>query len=111
MASLMETTILAALKEKAPALHQQMTEAGTLRAFVADQEEEINEQIATLGMKLAIKQGAFKTPELPLVEKAAILNRADKMATEIVLAEMLQFPLDETSPPSQDATTPSAMAT
>ena len=106
----MQTTVRNALKEKNPALCSQMTKAGTLTAFVQDLAEEINDQIVTLGMQIAIKNGLNQVPERPLLEKAGIMNMADKMASEIVLAEMLEFPQDETSPQSQDATTPSAMA-
>ena len=107
----MEKTVLLALKDKAPALHQQLSEAGTLRAFLTEQAEEINEQIVTLTMHLAGKQGAFKTPELPLVEKAGILKACEASATETVLSEMLQFPQDETSLPSQEETTISEATT
>ncbi len=105
----METLVLKAMRDKAPELHRQLTESGQLRAFVTEQAEEINSQIATLMVELASKQGANEAKTLP--EKAAILNTADKMATEIVLHEMLQFPQDETSLPSRDVTTSSAMAT
>lgn len=103
-----ETMVLTALKEKNPALHQQLTEAGTLKAFLSDQAEEINSQIVTLTMELAPKMGHDKAKSLP--EAAGILKACEASATETVLAEMLEFPLDETSLPSQDETTPSAMA-
>lgn len=104
----LETTVLTALKEKNPSLHRQLTEQGKLRAFLADQSEQINDQIATLAVHLASRQGADKAKSLP--EKAGIHKTADAMATEIVLAEMLDFPQDETFPQRPDETTPSAMA-
>jgi hypothetical protein len=89
-----ESQVLAALKEKNPALLQQLTRDGDLSEFVSTQAEEINQQIATLGVELATKHGAFKAKSFQ--EKVGILNTTDKMATEIVLAEMLEFPRDET---------------
>ena len=103
-----EKTVLAALKEKAPTLHADLSATGKLRAFVANQAEEIDEQIVTLTMQMAPKMGHDKAKSL--TEGAAILKACEATATEIVLAEMLQFPLDETSPQSPDSTTPSAMA-
>lgn len=104
----METTVLRALKEKSPALHQQLTDQGKLKAFVTDQADEINDQIVTLTMQLAPKMGHNKAKSLP--EAAGILKACEATATEMVLAEMLDFPLDETSPQRPDETTPSAMA-
>jgi hypothetical protein len=104
----METLVLAAMKEKAPALHQQLADLGRLKAFVADHADQINDQIVTLTMQLAPKQGHNKAKSLQ--EGAAILKACEATATEIVLAEMLEFPLDETSPQRPDETTPSAMA-
>jgi hypothetical protein len=89
-----EKMVLAALTEKNPDLLQQLTRAGDLSEFVSTQAEEINQQIATLSAELATKQGAFKAKSFQ--EKVGILNTSDKMATEIVLAEMLEFPRDET---------------
>jgi hypothetical protein len=89
-----ENQVLAALKEKNPELLQQLTVAGELSEFVSTQAEEINEQITTLMMELAAKHGEKDAKSL--IEQAAILNTADKMATELVLAEMLEFPRDET---------------
>ena len=104
-----EKMVLAALKEKNPTLHRQLVETNKLRPFLADQSEQINDQIVTLSVHLASQQGANKAKSL--VEKAGIHKTAEAMATEIVLAEMLEFPLDETSPQKQDETTPLAMAT
>ncbi len=91
----MQSQVRAALKEKNPALFQQLTTAGTLTAFVQDQAEEINDQIVTLAHQIAAKQGCFKPPFLDPLKQAGIMNSADKAATEIVLAEMLNFPTDE----------------
>jgi hypothetical protein len=101
-----EKIVLAALKEKSPALHRQLADSGKLRDFLTDQAEEIDSQIGTLMMELAAKQGANKAKSLP--EKAGILKACESMATEIVLAEMLDFPQDETSPQSQGETMPLA---
>lgn len=86
----MTETVKQALKAKAPGLYRELEEAGTLRAFLEDQAEEINQQIATLTVELAGRQGANKAKSLQ--EKAAILKAADATATEIVLAEMLRSP-------------------
>ena len=106
-----EKLVMAALKEKAPALLQQLTQSGELRQFVMDQAEEITDQIGTLGMQIASKRGCFKPPFPDPMTKVGIMNMANSMATEIVLHEMLQFPQDETSPSSQDETTVSETAT
>jgi hypothetical protein len=91
----MQSQVRAALKEKNPALFQQLTKAGILTAFVQDQAEEINDQIVTLMMQMASKQGCFKPPFMDPLKRVGIMNSADKMAREIVLAEMLNFPTDE----------------
>ena len=101
-----EKMVLTALKEQNPALHQQMAESGQLRAFLADQAEEINDQIINLATRIAAQHKANEAKSFQ--EKVGILNSANSMATEIVLAEMLQYPQDETSPQSQGETTPLA---
>ena len=89
----METTVLRALKDKAPALHRQLADQGKLQSFLADQADQINDQISTLAVELSSQQGANKAKSL--VEKAGIINTATLQATEIVLAEMLDFPTEE----------------
>jgi len=107
----LDKTILLALKDKNPALHRQLAKEGTLKAFVTDLAEQINEQIVTLTMELAGNKGVFREPFPDPLEKVGILNQARSLATETVLAEMLEFPQDETSPQRPAATTLSATAT
>lgn len=104
-----EKMVLAAMKEKAPALHRQLANQGKLQSFLADQADQINDQISTLAVHLSSQRGMNQAKSL--VEKAGIINTATLQATEIVLAEMLDFPQDETSPQKPDETTPSVMAT
>lgn len=106
-----ETMVLQALKDKAPSLHQQLSEAGTLRKFVTERADEIEEATSDLTMRIASKKGAFREPFPSPMEKVGILNQAQSLARERVFAEMLEFPQDEISQPSQDETTASAMAT
>jgi uncharacterized coiled-coil DUF342 family protein len=105
-----EKMVLQALKDKAPSLHRQLSEAGTLRQFVTERADEMNEEIVTLTMEIATPKPEYKNAKT-LIERAGVLKMAEIQAKEIVFAEMLEFPQDETSPPSQDETTPLAMAT
>ena len=103
--------VLQALKEKNPALHRELERSGKLAAYISDLDDEINEQIATLTMQIASKNGLHQTPERPYLEKVGILNMADSMATEVVLSEMLEFPQDETSQQNPEEITSSETAT
>lgn len=88
-----EKLVLAALKEKNPALHKELAQAGTLRAFVEERAEEISDAVGTLTMELAPKQGYKQAKSLP--EAAGILKACEATAKEIVFAEMLEFPQDD----------------
>ena len=105
----MEKTVRLALKDKNPALFKELSATGELTAFAADLAEQINEQIVTLTLEMAEQNGANKAQSFQ--EKVGILNQARSLATETVLAEMLDFPQDQTFPQSPDATTLSATAT
>ena len=96
----MEELVLAALKNKAPELLKGLKEDGELNEFVKDRAEEINSLTTSLAHQIAANQGHGKTND-PL-EKAGIMNSAIQAAREIVLAEQLEFPPDETSPQNQD---------
>ena len=100
-----------ALKDKNPALHKQLADSGKLTEFVSNLAEQINEQIVTLAVEIANKNGMSRKPERSLLDKAGILKQAESLATEIVLAEMLDFPQDEASPQRPDETTPLATTT
>ena len=103
-----EKLVLAALKEKSPALHRQLAQSGKLQAFVKERSEEIADQRATLTMEIANRNGLQKADPMKAV---GIMSQADSLATESVLSAMLEFPQDETSPQRPAETTPSAMVT
>lgn len=105
-----EKMVLQALKDKAPSLHRQLSEAGTLRQFVTERADEMTEEIVTLTAEIAHRQPEYKNAKT-LIERAGVLKMAESLAKERVFAEMLEFPQDETSLPSQDETTSSAIAT
>jgi hypothetical protein len=108
----MTETVRLALQERSPALFRQLQQAGTLQAFVTERADEINQQIADMAMNSPqVRKAWSPDSNLPMMEQAAILNSQTAIARELVLSEMLEFPQDETSPPSRDATTPSAPAT
>lgn len=104
-----EKLVLAALKEKNPALHRQLERSGKLREYVSDLAGEISDQRTTLTMEIASKHGLQAAQKTDPIKAVGIMNMADKLATETVLAEMLDFPQDETSPPSRAETTASAI--
>lgn len=106
----MENLVLAALKEKAPALHAGLAATGKLREFVKERADEMTEEIVTLTAEIAHRQPEYKNAKT-LIERAGVLKMAESLAKERVFAEMLEFPQDETSLPSQDETTSSAIAT
>ena len=105
----MDKTIRLALKDKNPALFKELSATGKLTAFVTDLAEQMADQIVTLTLEIAAQNGANRAGSFQ--EKVGILNQARSLATETVLAEMLEFPQDETSLQSQDATTLSATPT
>ena len=88
-----------ALKAKAPSLHKSLAESGGLTKFVADLAEEINSQVVTLTQQ---DRARGKWDDLGPMECAAKMKMADVLNQETVLAEMLQFPQDETSLQNQD---------
>lgn len=100
----MQTILLIkeALKLKAPALFQSLTKAGKLNEFVQDLADQISSQVVTLTQTQRIKGGWDK---LGPMECAARMRTASSLNREIVLAEMLEFPQDGTSPQSPDETT------
>ena len=93
-----------AIKEKAPALHKALVASGALNAYAQDLAEQISSQVVTLTQAQRIKEGWDK---LGPMECAARMRTASSLNREIVLAEMLEFPQDGTSPQSPDETTPS----
>lgn len=81
-----------ALKEKNPALFKELSASGELHQFVTERADEIDSETVTLMMELSAK--ARKETSDPM-EVAQLLKGYEAMATEIVLAEMLEFPQDD----------------
>lgn len=88
-----------ALKHKAPELMAELQSSGNLEAFIMERSEEISSLTTSLAHQIAVKQGMN---EVQGMERTAIYNAALHQAREIVLAEQLEFPPEETSRPSQD---------
>jgi len=100
--------VKAALRDKNPALHKELSAKGELNRFAADLAEQISEQVTTLTQADRIRGGWDK---LGPMECAAKMKMASSLNREAVLAQMLEFPQDETSRPRADATTPSGPTT
>jgi hypothetical protein len=103
----MRTLIEAKMKAEAPDLHRQLSESGSLKTYLTDLSDEATSNMVSLKMQIAKRQGYENADYL---KRAGILNSAQQAAREIVLGE-LQFPQDETSRPSQAATTDSVTPT
>lgn len=99
----MTQTVRLALKDKNPALFKELQMRGGLNDFLSERTAEIQDAIVSRTMEIARWQGL--TEATNPMDKAAMLKVAESLAVEEVLAEMLEFPQDETSPPSQGATT------
>jgi hypothetical protein len=97
-----------AIKDKAPALHRQLSARGELNQYATDLAEEISSQVVTLTMAQRVKGGWDKLGPL---ECAAKMRIASSLNRELVLAEMLELPSDETTPSSPDAATDSPTTT
>ncbi len=90
----MEEVVRLALKDKNPTLFKELSESGELAAFARERAEMIGRMTNDKANQIAVKFGIKDTDD-PM-EKARIKNGALPMAREIVLAEMLEFPPDET---------------
>lgn len=97
-----------ALKAKAPSLHNALAAKGQLTQYVADLAEEISDQVVTLTQQ---DRARGKWDDLGPVECAAKMRMASSLNRELVLAQMLEFPQDETSRQNQAETTVSDLAT
>ena len=102
------TLVKDAIKEKAPALYRSLAASGQLNEYAQDLADQISSQVVTLTQAQRIKEGWDK---LGPVECAARMRMASSLNREAVLADLLEFPQDETSPPSPGETTPSAPPT
>lgn len=95
----MQTTVKEALKEKAPALFKSLQATGKLNEYVMDLAQQINSEIVSMTME---DHRRGKWGQLEPMERVGRMNQATALNREKVLAEMLEFPQDETSTPSQD---------
>jgi hypothetical protein len=100
--------VKAAIKDKAPALYRQLSARGELNQYAVDLADEINAQVVTLTQEQRTREGWDKLGPMAC---AARMKTAMSLNSERVLAQMLEFPQDETSPSSPDATTDSAPMT
>jgi len=97
-----EPIIKQAMKDKAPSLHRQMTAAGTLDQYAADLADQMADEIVTLTQE---QRAQGKWDKMGPMVCAGKMAQAASLNRERVFAEMLEFPLDETSLPGPAATT------
>jgi len=88
-------TVEKTIKEKAPKLYQQLQEKGTLRQHAMDLAEQINTETVRLVQEDRRKNHWDKLGPMDL---AAKLKMSDALNQERVMADLLEFPQDETSP-------------
>jgi hypothetical protein len=93
-----------ALKEKAPQLYRSLSASGKLNETAQELADQISSQVVTLTQAQRAKE---KWDQLGPVACAAKMKMADSINLELVLAQMLEFPQDETSQPKPDETTSS----
>ncbi len=79
-------------RPKNPALYLELQQAGKLNELIRERADEIRSEISTLTMEMSAKDRA-KTSDPMAV--ASLLKGHEAAAREIVLAEMLEFPQDE----------------
>ncbi len=109
MATPTENLVRLALQDKAPHLFKDLAASGGLNAFVKDKAEEISSLTTSLAHRMANQFGYSKTDD-PM-ERQRIMNGVLPQAREVVLAEQLEFPQDETSRPNPAETTASPTTT
>lgn len=81
--------VLQAMKDRAPALHRQLGQAGTLDQFVATRADEIDQAIVDRVMSDRARRNLDDLPPMELVRE---MNASRQAATETVLGQMLEFP-------------------
>lgn len=91
-----------ALKDKAPQLHKDLTASGKLTEYVRDLSEQITSEIVSMTQAQRMKG---KWDNLGPLECARRMKSAENLNQEKVLAEMLEFPQEQTSQQNQDETT------
>ena len=94
--------VKAALQEKAPELFKQLQASGKLNQYVQDLSSQISSEIVTMTQE---DRRRGKWDKLGPVACAAKMKMAEALNRETVLAQMLEFPQEGTSPQSQDETT------
>lgn len=99
----MRQLVKAALEDKNPKLYKALKAEGTLNEYVAEIAKEASSQIVTLTQAQRMKE---KWDKLGPMECAARIRAADAENLRVVMADLLEFPQDETSLQNQDETTP-----
>lgn len=91
-------TIEQAIKSKTPDLHAKLQAAGELRGYVSELASQISSETVALTQAQRKREKWDDNPETLVgnLNQARVLNR------EIALGNALEFPPDETLPPSQD---------
>lgn len=89
-------TIESALKHKAPGLHAKLQAAGKLREYV----DELASQISSETVSLTQAQRQREKWDNDPATLVGNLNQARVLNHEVALANALEFPQDETSPPN-----------
>lgn len=102
----MEETVRLALEDKSPALFRQLQASGQLQAFCKEKADEILEAIVEMTWSSPeVRKAWSPDSRLSPIQKAAIGNSQQAIATEIALATYLEFPQDE-SPRSSTEDSP-----
>jgi hypothetical protein len=89
----MHNLVKEALKAKAPALHKSLQATGKLNEYAIDVAHQINSEIVSMTME---DHRRGKWGQLEPMERVGRMNQATALNREKVLAEMLEFPQDET---------------
>ena len=104
----MVNLVKAAMRDKAAALHQRLEAAGKLSAYASDLASQISSETVRLTQEQRRRE---KWDNLGAMACAAKMKMADALNQELVLRDLLEFPQEETSRPSQDETTSSVPTT
>lgn len=107
----LQTLVRDALKDKNPALYKELQAQGGLNDFLAERTQEIQDAVHNRAREIALAQGYNELLKSDPMRAVGVMNMALGLAREEVFAEMLEFPLDETSQPRPAATSLSATAT
>lgn len=94
-----ETLVKEAIKDKAPKLHAELLAGGKLDKYAQELASQISSEVVSLTQQQRMLE---RWDKLGPMECAARMKTAASLAQEAVLAELLEFPQDENSQPSQD---------